>query len=113
MLVGVASLVAVRLLIWIVRRLALSRRARPLAGALSASSGRMLTELDSAGVPVSFMGASRFLWAAVRGRQPHRGMPARLKAVVARSDEVLDLPSLRATLDDDPTWAEPMSQRCR
>jgi hypothetical protein len=27
-------------------------------------------------------------------------MPARLKAVVARSDEVLDLPALRATLDD-------------
>ena len=97
---GIAATVAIRILIWVVRRLALSRRARPLAGALSASSGRMLAELDAAGVPVSFMGATRFLWAAVRGRQPHRGMPARLKAVVARSDEVLDLPALRATLDD-------------
>ena len=74
----------------------------------------MLAELDAAGVPVSFMGAARFLWAAVRGRQPHRGMPARLKAVVARSDEVLDLPALRATLDDatrrgsrrDRRWAD-------
>ena len=85
---GIAATVAIRILIWVVRRLALSRRARPLA------------ELDAAGVPVSFMGATRFLWAAVRGHQPHRGMPARLKAVVARSDEVLDLPALRATLDD-------------
>jgi hypothetical protein len=98
-LCGIASIVVVRIAVWIVRRLALSRKARPIAGVLATSKDRMLAELDGAGAPVSVLGATRFLWAAVRGRQPHRGLPDRLKAVVARSDEVLDLPSIRATLD--------------
>lgn len=99
-LAGLVTLGALRTLMWVVRRLALSRRARPLAGALASSRDRMLAELQSAGVPVSIMSGLGFLWALARGRQPHRGISSRFRAVVARSDEVLDLPSLRATLDD-------------
>jgi len=94
--VAVAGWAAVRLL----RRLSLSRRARPLAAELQASRQRLLDEVAAAGVPVGLWAAVRFVVALALGRRPQSGVLTNLRAVAGRLDEIVDRDQLRRALDD-------------
>lgn len=83
---------------WIVRRLALPRRARHLRGEVSAARGRLTDALTEAGLPVSPWAALRFVVALALGRKPHAGVAARLKEVALHLDEVAEVHRLRQAL---------------
>ncbi len=94
--VAVLAWAAVRLL----RRLSLSRRARPLKAELEASRQRLLDEVAAAGVPVRPWAAVRFVVALARGRRPQSGVLTNLRGVAGRLDEIVDRDRLRRALDD-------------
>jgi hypothetical protein len=94
--VAVVGWVAVRVL----RRLSLSRRARPLGAELEAARERLLDEVAAAGVPVSLWAAVGFVVALARGRRPQAGVLTNLRGVAGRLDEIVDRDRLRGALGD-------------
>ena len=102
LLFGGVVLLVVTVLIAVVRRLALARKARPLASALTAAKDDVIAEVAAAGVPVSLWTLVRFVLDAARGRAPHRGVVDRLGGVAQRLDQLVDTRALRATLGPGP-----------
>ncbi len=88
---------------WIVRRLALPRRARHLRGEVSAARGRLTDAVAAAGIPVSPWAALRFVVALALGRKPHAGVAGRLKDVALHLDEVAEVHRLRQALYEAAT----------
>lgn len=100
LLTATAAVAGVLLLvvIWLLRRWSLSRRARPLRAELEQSKGRLLEELAAGGVPVSLVRLVLFVVALARGRHPHREAAEGLRDVVGRLDSILDRDRLHAAL---------------
>jgi hypothetical protein len=83
---------------WVVRRLALPRRARHLRGEVAAARGRLSDAVGAAGFPVSLWAALRFVVALALGRKPHTGVAGRLKDIAVNLDEVAEVHRLRQAL---------------
>jgi hypothetical protein len=88
---------------WVVRRLALPRRARHLRSEVAAARGRITDAVAAAGVPVSPWAALRFVVALALGRRPHAGVAGRLRDVAVRLDEIAEVHRLRRALDEAAT----------
>jgi hypothetical protein len=92
---------------WILRRLALPRRARHLRVEARAAGARLKEALAAAGVPVSLGAALRFVAALARGRRPHAGVAGNLRELSGRLGQVAEVERLRVLLAEaapPPRW---------
>lgn len=91
---------------WILRRLALPRRARHLRAESAAARQRVRAELEQSGVPVSIRHAFGFLWALVRGRRPHAPVTEDLRGFTTRVVSAAELAHLRDRLAEGTAGGE-------
>ena len=94
---GAALLISIA--IGLLRRLSLSRQAKPLAAILDTAKANLLAELAAAGAPVSVPTALRFVVSLARGKAPYRDVGVRLRDLVGNLDRVIDPKQLQAALN--------------
>jgi hypothetical protein len=97
-LVAVAGRLALAAGAWVLRRLALPRRARHLRAEAAAARGRLREALAATGLPVSFRAALRFVLALARGQHPHTGVAGNLRELSGRLGQVAEIDRLRVLL---------------
>lgn len=84
--------------VFVLRRLALPRRARHLRADAVAARGRLRQELSASGVPVSLRHAAAFVWALARGRRPHARVLGDLRGLSTRLVAATEVAHLRGRL---------------
>lgn len=106
-LAAVAGRLALAGAAWVLRRLALPRRARHLRTEAGAARARLTEALGAAGVPVTLRTALRFVADLARGRRPHAGVATNVKALTGRLGQVAEVERLRVLLAEaapPPRW---------
>jgi len=107
LVIAAAGRLVIAATVFVLRRLALPRRARHLRPEAAAARARLRGGLADAGVPVSISAAARFVWALARGRRPHAGVAGNLRGLSGRLAEVAEIDRLRVLLAEAapaPAW---------
>ena len=97
------------LVVGLLRRLALPRRARHLRREAKAARSRLTEALGATGVPVTVGQAAGFVWALLRHRRPHAGVLGDLRTLVTEVTSIPEVDHLRTSLAEAarPRGAEP------